>query len=65
MLESDKERIDKFSLFCGLNTYQNYLYCYIDVPFKTCLRDCFTGCFRELTLSYEVFYKIKILCYIF
>ena len=62
ILKNDDDRINKFVLNCGLNTYQNYLYCYIKVVGIEKI-DPFTN--EKYISNYNVYYKINFSEYCF
>ena len=64
VFKNDGNRFHKFAFNCGLITSLKYLYCYLDVPFKTETFNPFT---QEKCVSHfeKVFYKIDFLKYCF
>ena len=64
VFKNDGNRLHEFAFNCGLNTFLKYMYCYLDVPFKTETISPFT---REKYISYfeKIFYKIDFLKYYF
>lgn len=64
VFKNDGNRLHEFAFNCGLNTFLKYMYCYLDVPFKTETISPFTG---EKYISYfeKIFYKIDFLKYYF